>query len=246
MQLLEEINKCSDGAKFVRADLHIHSFGEGGSYDVTDNQMTPQNIIDLAINENIQVISITDHNTIDNVKPAMDYSIGKSIYVLPGIELSTTDGHLLVYFPDYVSLSNFKGQLNISADKKLCNHTIVQCLYNASLHGGFGVAAHIDLDNGFEFYMKGYTPFKQEVVIHSNLLGFEISSVINENWFTDRDISSDRRGLLNSRRKSLNEDHTYDIAKILSSDSHQLSTLGKNASGNKKITRLKIGYSGSS
>lgn len=240
MTLLDEINQHSAGANFVRADLHIHSFGTGGSYDVKDDQMTPQNIIDLAIKENIQVISITDHNEIGNVKAAIDYSMGKSIYVIPGVELSTTDGHLLVYFPDLAALTKFMGQLTISADKKLCNHTIVQCLNNAANFGGFGIAAHIELDSGFELYMKGYTPFKQEVITHVNLLGLEISSATNENWFTDRDTSTDRKALINLRRKALNEDHTYDIAKLMSSDSHQLSALGKNAAGNKKITRLKM------
>ncbi len=240
MDLIQEIQGNSDGAKFVRADLHIHSFGEYGSYDVKDVHMTPQNIVDLAIAENIQVISITDHNEINNVKTALEYSVGKPILLIPGVELSTTEGHLLIYLPDFNSLRTFYGQLNISADKKMCNHTIVQCLGFAQPLGGFGVAAHIELDSGFEIYMKGYTPFKEAVLTHPNLLGLEISSSANESWFTDRDASPDRKALLNARRKALNEDHTYDIAKVMSSDSHILTALGKNAAGNKKITRLKM------
>ncbi len=42
------------GAHFHRGDLHIHSFGDGGSYDVIDNQMTPENIIAKAIEKNYQ------------------------------------------------------------------------------------------------------------------------------------------------------------------------------------------------
>src|SRR5258708_6555846 len=100
MALQDEIDQYSAGANFVRADLHIHSFGANGSYDVKDTQMTPENIIELAIKENIQVISVTDHNQIGNVKSATDYANGKLVYVIPGVELSTTDGHLLMYFPD--------------------------------------------------------------------------------------------------------------------------------------------------
>lgn len=37
------------GAKFLRADLHIHSFGEFGSYDVVDHTMIPEAIVDKAI-----------------------------------------------------------------------------------------------------------------------------------------------------------------------------------------------------
>lgn len=240
MNLSDEINNNSGGAKFVRADLHIHTFGENGSYDVKDTQMTPQNIVDLAIQENIQVISITDHNEINNVKITLEYAFSKPILVIPGVELSTTEGHLLVYLPDFQSLRTFYGQLSITADKKMCNHTITQCLGFAQSLGGFGVAAHIDLDSGFELYMKGYTPFKEAVLNHPSLLGLEVSSSANENWFTDRDTSPERKGLINIRRKTINEDHTYDIAKLMSSDSHVLTALGKNAAGNKKITRLKM------
>ncbi len=40
------IDTFSAGATFVRADLHIHSFGkDDGSFDVTDETMTPENIV---------------------------------------------------------------------------------------------------------------------------------------------------------------------------------------------------------
>jgi len=240
MTLQDELNAFVDGAHFIRADLHIHSYGSFGSYDVTDVSMIPSNIIDLAIAENIKVISITDHNEIMNVKTALDYAVGKDILVVAGVELSTTDGHLLIYLPDFTSLRTFYGQLNISPDKKMCNNTITQCLDLAGANDGFGVAAHIDLGSGFEQYMSGYTPFKTAVLNHPNLLGLEITSAINENWYTDRDTVSERKGLINARRTTLLEDHTYDLAKLMSSDAHVLTSLGKNAAGNKKITRLKM------
>ena len=240
MALVDDLNSFSEGAKFLRADLHIHSFGEFGSYDVADAAMTPQNIVDLALSEKIGVISITDHNEILNVKAALDYAVSKDILVVPGVELSTTNGHLLVYVATFDALRSFYGRLNISDDKKMCNNTIVQCLDFAQSFGGFGVAAHIELSSGFEMYMQGYTPFKTAVLNHSNLLGLEISSSINENWFTDRDTSTERKALINRRRTILGEDNTYDLAKLMSSDAHVLTSLGKNASGNKKITRLKM------
>ncbi len=240
MSLNAEIDKSADGAKFLRADLHIHTFGESGSYDVTDTQMSPQNIVDLAIAENIQVVSITDHNEINNVKTAIDYAADKSILVIPGVELSTPDGHLLIYLPDFDSLRTFYGQLRFSADKRLCNNTIVQCLDLAKNYNGFGVAAHIDKDSGFEIYMKGYNPFKEAIFMHPNLLGLEISTISSVDWFTDRDGVSERKGLITKRRRALDEDATYELSKLMSSDSHILAALGKNAAGNKKITRIKM------
>ncbi len=237
---MKEIDGLTDGAKFVRADLHIHSFGPKGSYDVKDNQMTPENIVNLAIKEGLSIISITDHNEVGNVEDALKHSEGKSLLVIPGIELSTTDGHLLIYMPNVAVLQQLVGKLNISMDKKTCNNTIVQCLDFAHLLGGFGVAAHIDLDNGFEMYMKGYTPFKEAVVRHHSLLGLEVSRGANSTWFSDSDTDANRRKLIHSRRAALSEDNTYELAKVMSSDSHVLEALGKNASGNKKLTRLKV------
>ena len=54
------------GARFLRADLHIHSYGEFGSYDVKDATMTPEAIVDTAIAKGLKIISITDHNEIFN------------------------------------------------------------------------------------------------------------------------------------------------------------------------------------
>lgn len=98
MSLLQEIQNESNGALFRRADLHIHSFGEDGSYDVTDASMTPEGIVDTAITERLDLIAITDHNNIANVRQALKYADGKSLLVVPGVELSTPQGHLLVYF----------------------------------------------------------------------------------------------------------------------------------------------------
>lgn len=35
----------SNGAHFVKADLHIHSYGDYGSYDVEDPQMNPNKVV---------------------------------------------------------------------------------------------------------------------------------------------------------------------------------------------------------
>ncbi|MCW8335907.1 PHP domain-containing protein, partial [Vibrio paucivorans] len=87
------------GARFHRGDLHIHSYGSGGSYDVIDSQMTPENIIAEAIKENLSIISITDHNKISNSIDAVNIAEDKEdLLVVPGIEISTTQGHLLAYF----------------------------------------------------------------------------------------------------------------------------------------------------
>ena len=51
------------------------------------------------------MIAITDHNAIEHAILACTLSKGKSIKVIPGVELTTREEvHLLAYFPDIESL----------------------------------------------------------------------------------------------------------------------------------------------
>ena len=193
MSLLQEIQNESNGALFRRADLHIHSFGEDGSYDVTDASMTPESIVDTAITERLDLIAITDHNSIANVRRALKYAEGKSLLVVPGVELSTPQGHLLVYFETADQLQRFFGKLTISDDRKACHNTIPQCLRFAEEFNGFGICAHIELDSGLEKAHPKFDTFKQEVFNCSNLLGLEITNAANGSWFSHDDTDVNRR-----------------------------------------------------
>lgn len=203
MALQEEVVVESNGAHFLRADLHIHSFGGGGSYDVKDNTMTPTAIVDLAIVENLQVIAITDHNVVGNVREAAQYAAGKDILVVPSVELSTPDGHLLVYFSTPELLEGFLGKLKISTNKQSCMETMAQCLKCAADFGGFGVCAHVDGDSGLEKAHPKYDAFKQEILNCENLLGLEINQAANSDWFSHIDSNADRKNCANQRRSNL-------------------------------------------
>jgi len=103
--IADEIVGLASGARFYRADLHIHSFK--GSHDVNDTAMTPEAIVKAAISDGLSLIAITDHNEISNVEAALKAAEGTALYVVPGIELTTPEGHLLVYFADLPSLQAF-------------------------------------------------------------------------------------------------------------------------------------------
>ena len=223
MNIIEEINLQEDGAKFRRCDLHIHSFG--GSYEVTDSSMTPQNIVDLAIENKLEIIAITDHNSIDNVEQALEYAQGKNIYVVPGIELTTLQGHLLLYFETYQNLESFFGKINLSDDKKYCKETIPQCLEIAEKFEGVGIAAHIDTKTGFELMQDGYSSHKADILKSKNLLALEISDIDNLDWYTKRDSNNERRRLLSERNNKNGFNQNQELAKVLFSDSHTLSGL---------------------
>lgn len=234
-------NNCNNGARFVRADLHIHSYSsDTGSFDVNDDKMTPQNIVDTAIASNLKIISITDHNEILNSKTAIDYAEGKDIFVVPGIEVSTTQGHLLVYFRSFQELRSFHGKLNISDDKQRCSQGIVECLNLASQFNGFGILAHIELDSGFEKTVVRFNAQMDDIFCHPSLLALEISKKDSYNLYTDNDSDGNRLALVKERRKRLELHDDVILPKVMSSDAHSINKLGTNAEGNRKLTRFKV------
>ena len=190
MALLDEIVAQSSGAHFLRADLHIHSYGDQGSYDVRDATMTPEGIVDTAIRENLQVVAITDHNAVGNVRRAVKHAENKGVLVVPAVELSTQQGHLLIYCPSCENLDAFFGKLNISQDRTVCHNTMAQCLEFAEQFDGFGILAHIDRESGLEKAHPKFDAFKQDIINHKNLLGIEITDANNSLWFSHLDRRS--------------------------------------------------------
>lgn len=231
----------SNGALFYKADLHIHSYGpDTGSFDVTDVSNTPQAIVDTAIEKGLKVISITDHNQYINSQIAVQYARGKDILVIPGIEVSTTQGHLLLYFETIDKLQRFYVGLTFNHDNSICNQGIVECLNSAERLGGIGVLAHITLDSGFEKVINRFGPHMEQIFMCKNLLGLEITNKNEAHLYTDEDENSEHKKLLNLWRDSLDNKLHRDFAKLMSSDSHELIRLGNNAEGNNRLTRLKM------
>lgn len=80
------------------ADLHIHTAYSDGSF-------TPATIIRHAVKNNLKIISITDHDSVDGIAASIKEGEKNNIEVIPGIEISTTvdtgEIHILGYFIDY-------------------------------------------------------------------------------------------------------------------------------------------------
>ena len=79
------------------ADLHIHTC-------YSDSTDLPEEVVAKAVSSGMVAISITDHDTIDGVAPAMAAAAGVGLEVIPGVELSAEyqgkDIHMLAYLFD--------------------------------------------------------------------------------------------------------------------------------------------------
>jgi len=83
----------------VKADLHLHT-------TASDGRLAPREIVSLAVRVGLDVIAVTDHDTIDGVVPALNAAQAfPSITVIPGVEINTDvprgEVHILGYFIDY-------------------------------------------------------------------------------------------------------------------------------------------------
>lgn len=94
-----------------KSDFHIHTCYSDGVY-------TPEKVVDLAIENGLGAIALTDHDNILSYKVANDYiqkeSLQDKIEVLQGVEINTMyknyEVHILGYFMD-VNNSDFKSLL---------------------------------------------------------------------------------------------------------------------------------------
>jgi len=87
-----------------RAEFHIHTVLS----PCASVEMIPPLIIEEALEKKINLISITDHNAIDNVPAVIEAAQGTDITVLSGIELQTREEvHSLCLFDQFDQLLNF-------------------------------------------------------------------------------------------------------------------------------------------
>lgn len=88
----------------LRYDLHIHS----ALSPCADDEMTPCNIAGFAALDGIDIIAVSDHNAIGNVKSVMAAGMAYGVTVVPAMELQTAeDIHILCLFPCYEDLEGF-------------------------------------------------------------------------------------------------------------------------------------------
>jgi predicted metal-dependent phosphoesterase TrpH len=83
----------------VKADLHLHT-------TASDGRLAPKELVSLAVKVGLDVIAITDHDTIGGIAPALAAAKAfPSLTVIPGVEINTDvphgEVHILGYFIDY-------------------------------------------------------------------------------------------------------------------------------------------------
>lgn len=240
----DDIENGDSGARFVRGDLHIHSYG--GSYDVKDERATPSAIVEKARERGIQVIALSDHNSIDNVQAFLAAADAyDDVVAIPAVELSCQEGHLLAYAPTWAALQQLFGRLDISRDSRSgetsCNTGMHQVLQHVAEAGGFALLAHVDVATGFEQRVPGWTPQKKAILCHGALLGCEVRAWPSPFTYDEDDEDEERKAVGRERIEKLGQPPSlYRFARVVNSDAHDLDRVGANDAGRDRTTRYKM------
>ena len=116
-------------------DLHVHTTASDGTF-------TPEEVVEEAYKQNLTALAITDHDTIQGVKCAVDYGkkmaqTGKPIEVVSGVELSVEykkrDIHMLGLMIDYENTSFIKALDDAQAERSQRNDKMVENLADAGI-----------------------------------------------------------------------------------------------------------------
>jgi len=156
MATVDEIMKLSQGAIWLKADLHVHT---SASLDISPKwaQHTPEDVVRIAIEKGLDIIAITDHNTASNCDAIQKAAQSTQLTVFPGVEISTPQGHVLAIFDIGTPSSKIEdllikleipreqlGSLDIAT--KFGIYDVCDSIERQS---AVAIAAHIDMKRGF-------------------------------------------------------------------------------------------------
>ncbi|MGG7159768.1 TrlF family AAA-like ATPase [Clostridium baratii] len=174
------------GNRWYKCDFHLHT---PASQCFANRDVTPEEFIDKAIEENLDCIAITDHNSCEWIEEIRRVSKDKNIVVFPGVEITCSDSkvHLLVLFDIDCNIDDIKYFLRDSGIGKngdgesYTQKSISDIVEKANKVKALVIPAHIDDFNGLSKVDKrvikdflGLDSIKAVQMVHKELvLGLE-------------------------------------------------------------------------
>jgi predicted metal-dependent phosphoesterase TrpH len=150
--------------------------------------MTPNDIVGMALLNGLDIIAITDHNSLQNAPAVINVAKEKNLVIIPGLEVSTAEEvHVLCLFPCLKTAQAFEDEL-IGVRSKVENRKDIfgnQLIYDENdritdevnellvapteisfdalytkinAHGGAFIPAHIDRDSFSVLSNLGFLP----------------------------------------------------------------------------------------
>lgn len=226
------------GAQFVRADLHVHSFKDGDR----DPRPNFSKYFEAAEQAGVAVLAITDHNTAKFAADAVTAAKGRDFYVLPGIEISTTGGHLLGLFApsgvdDLQRLALDLKLVEVSETEKRSSRSMLDLVQAIGDLGGLAIPAHIDAGDGMASRIGAGE--LGDLISSPHLAGLEFATRdALRTWFTSDDPDQTRLQAW-AKRQADPVLRDRGLARLMSSDAHSPEKVGLDRSS-RTLTRLRL------
>lgn len=103
----------------LKSDFHIHT-------NFSDGTLSPSEAVQRANENNVQVLAITDHDTLTGIDEAIEESIKHNIMLIPGIELSTQYNNESIHILGFFKNSDYKNKEFIEELDKIKNHRVIR------------------------------------------------------------------------------------------------------------------------
>lgn len=136
-EMIGQLWEMGIGDKAIRnrkIELHIHSVLSAD----TVLEMIPPFIIEKALQENIEILALTDHNTGANVPALIEAARGSGITIIPGMELETEENvHVLCLFDHLHQLQAFEKIVNAWLPDKKNNESFFGTQLVVDAEGNF-------------------------------------------------------------------------------------------------------------
>lgn len=203
---------------FIKADFHIHT-PESHCYE--DYAATAEQLVDAAVSAGLDAIAVTDHNTARAIDSIRSPGQNRGLAVFPGVELSTTAGHVIALFAPETPVRmlddflDYVGATPVSrGNGAVFVHDWIEDVFQKiDERGGIAIAAHIERwPTGF---LQSTEPRVVKRRIHANpyLTALEITQPHNKTLWNNGEMP----------------DYPQGRPCIQSSDAHALAEIGRRA-----------------
>jgi len=149
----------------LKVDFHTHTCDDPKDYI----DFSAEQLIDRAAERGLDALAITNHNVITFSRELEDYAAGRGVLLIPGVELTLSNKHVIVLNPDIRKAEGFRSLGDLAAVRNAGGLIIApHPFYPGSRCLRSKLEAYIDFFDAveFSFFYSGFiNPNKKAVRI---------------------------------------------------------------------------------
>ncbi len=176
------------GARFYKCALQVnpHHYSKTFRGQPSDGDAVSyvQAMVDKAVELGIEVLAITDHNSVSSIAAFRSAARNRGVQIFPGFELRSSEGiHVLCLYPPETGLDRLERYLgefgihNTDPSSDLSDKPFTDILEAVQRHEGISIAAHVTKKNGLFKVLQGQPRIR--VWRDENLLAIQIPGAVD-------------------------------------------------------------------